>query len=75
MIKILLKKKALSIIPADSMGYEVLNKPLHKIYLRGTLGIKYDQELNRWQIDVGKKNSNILQKLIWYFNKYEITYE
>ncbi len=75
MIKILLKKKALSIIPADSMGYEVLNKPLHKIYLRGTLGIKYDQELNRWQIDVGKEISNILQKLIWYFNKYEITYE
>ena len=75
MIKILLEKKALSIIPSDSMGHEVLNKPLHKIYLRGALGIKYDQKLNRWQIDVGKEISNILQKLIWYFNKYEIAYE
>ena len=55
MVKIVLEKKALSIIPADSLGHEVLNKPLHKIYLRGTLGINYDQELTRGEIDGGKE--------------------
>ncbi|MFB0515840.1 MAG: DEAD/DEAH box helicase [Candidatus Neomarinimicrobiota bacterium] len=75
MIKLIIDRNTLSIKYFDQEGLGILNKPIHRIYFRGTLGATFNEKLSEWQIEVGVEISLKLQKLIQHLNKYEIDYE
>ncbi|MCH8941915.1 MAG: hypothetical protein IIA48_05695, partial [Bacteroidetes bacterium] len=74
MIIIKKEKQLFLIVAVDVIGKQLLNQPIHKLYLKNHLDGIFNQENNTWSFkdDV---YSQKLQKLINHFTKYYITYK
>lgn len=75
MIKLILKNNTLSIKGVNQEGIVSLQKPLHRIYIRGIIGATFNDKLNEWQIEVGEEIYDTLLKLIQHFSRYHIDFE
>lgn len=75
MIKLILENNTLSIKGINAEGIVILQKPLHRIFIRGTIGATFNNPLNEWQIEVAEKIYNTVPKLIQHFIRYDINFE
>jgi len=75
LVNLFIKNKTLIINSVEPENFKLLLKPLHKLFLRGSIGAILNEQWNEWQIAVETEISNILLNLIKHFSRYDIDYQ
>jgi SNF2 family DNA or RNA helicase len=75
LIQITREHKAILISARDNKGKQVLSSPLHRIFLRSRLNGKLEQDSDSWIIPPGEKISDVLERIVRHFTKYNIQHE
>ncbi len=74
MIKVEFHEDLLKIFEDDDTNSSVFKKPLHRMFIRGTLGGVYNDEDKIWEVANNNNIFEIIDEFTNYFNKYDIEF-
>ncbi len=74
MIALSFTTKALLVEAPDKLGEEILSSPLHRLFLRGQMDAKFNENSATWEILWEHSKGEQLEKLIAHLKKYQIPY-
>ncbi len=74
MIQLKKVKAHIFVGPSDEVGQSALDKPLHRIFMRGTIGAQPKAPGPNWEITIQDNTPEKLEKIVEHFKRYKITY-